>query len=955
MMSKNKYLDIFYQNVRGLRTKTETFYNNLALSSTDIAMITESWLCDGILNSELACPSHYDIFRRDRGSLGGGVMIACATKLCARARPDLDREDIECIWITIPRRSLNILQDIHVACIYLPPDSLLSLRLHKFITIFKSVIETYPNDYFILGGDFNLPCLDWTANPLKVLKKCSVEVQEASYELINIMAYFNFTQYNFIKNVSNNILDLFFSNVLIEVTKPNFSLVTEDNYHPPLEIRLCDIMVPHIKRNFKTKMLFYKCDYNVLNEYLLKQDWSFISSAINIQNIIEIFYQTLNSAISIHVPCKVINKQYKYPPWYNSAIINIIKEKNKYHRLWKKYNNPIDYDSFSLLRSRLKKQVQKGYQRYIEASQAQIKINPKLLWTYINAKRANVSNYPAEMQYKSHKFCNEMDICNAFNNFFQENFSPPLVQYNLSKISNVCCIDNISSVHIAIDDMKKLLKSLDCSKGAGSDCIPPIFFAKTTQSLADPLCRIFNICFDIGYFPEVWKTANIVPIHKKGTKLLIDNYRPISILNVLSKVMERIVHNNIYPLIVSNVPSQQHGFIKGRSTNTNLGIFVSDVFEGMNDGCQVDVVYTDFSKAFDRVDHVILLYKLQVLGIHGNLLRWMESYLRNRSQAVVMAGHRSDYVSVPSGVPQGSILGPLLYAAYLFDVNNCFHFAKFLMYADDTKIYAKIKDINDALSLQDDLNRLCSYYRQNRIDINVSKCSQISFTRKKITLNYEYHLDNITIKRGEQIKDLGIVFDSKMTMIDHISLIITKAYKNLGFVLRVSKPFSDVNCIKLLYYSYVRSILEYCCNIWDPYYITHTQNIEKIQIKFLKHLDFKANHTRIGYSESCKFHNLDTLYNRRLLLNMMFLYDVINNKIDSPELTSLFVNLNAPNKRTRHTVLFSCPPSHSNYCYNSLVPRTLRTYNKKFSDNCDIFYDGKTSFKKVIIYTLNNS
>lgn len=208
----------------------------------------------------------------------------------------------------------------------------------------------------------------------------------------------------------------------------------------------------------------------------------------------------------------------------------------------------------------------------------------------------------------------------------------------------------------------------------------------------------------------------------------------------MSKLFEKVVHTFIYPVLSVSIPVEQHGFIKERSTTTNLAVFVDHVLNGMDGGSQVDVVYTDFEKAFDRVDHIILLRKLYELGIRGSLLRWMESYVRNRSQAVVVGGFCSNFVEIPSGVPQGSILGPLLYASYLYDVGDCFKHARYLMYADDTKVYMKIRSETDCSILQEDLTRLGEYYAENRIDINVNKCSFISFTRKKKPVDYEYSM-----------------------------------------------------------------------------------------------------------------------------------------------------------------------------------------------------------------------
>jgi hypothetical protein len=546
------------------------------------------------------------------------------------------------------------------------------------------------------------------------------------------------------------------------------------------------------------------------------------------------------------------------------------------------------------------------------------------------------------------------DVCIAFNNFFVRNFSQPSNTNMTCLPRDTFILDSVDDVRVTEEYIYKILKNLDVTKGAGCDGIPPIFFVKSARSLSVPVAWIFNRCLQIGYFPNIWKQAFIVPIHKKGLRTVIENYRPISILNVLSKVFERVVHSSIYPLLARSIPTEQHGFIKRRSTVTNLGVFVDYVLFNMNGGSQVDVIYTDFEKAFDRVDHIILLRKLYELGVQGSLLRWFESYLRNRSQAVVVGGYCSDFAGIPSGVPQGSILGPLLYASYLYDVGTCFKEARFLMYADDTKIFMRVKNNTDCNALQADLIRLEQYYRENRIGININKCSCISFTRKKRIINFEYFINNIKIAKSASVKDLGVQMDSKLSFSDHTELIKNKAYKSLGFVLRVGRPFSDIDCLKVLYYCYVRSILEYCSIIWNPQYITYSQSLEKMQEKFTKHLNFRTQYRSNSYGESCRYHRLVTLSNRRILADMSFLHGICNGYIDSPELASKLLSFCAPKVRTRHTKLFAVTSSKTNYAQNGLVNRLHRTFNNKFNST-DIFHCSKSLFRRDVLGVLDEN
>lgn len=456
-----------------------------------------------------------------------------------------------------------------------------------------------------------------------------------------------------------------------------------------------------------------------------------------------------------------------------------------------------------------------------------------------------------------------------------------------------------------------------------------------------------------GVFPSLWKAALIVPVHKKGSKSDIKNYRPISILNTISKVFEKIVHSIIYSVIVNGIGPYQHGFIKRRSTTSNLATFSNYVICNMEAGGQVDVIYTDFEKAFDRVDHVILLSKLQNLGIHGDLLRWVRSYLSRRSQAVVVGGYRSDFVSIPSGVPQGSLLGPLFYCAYLYDVRSCFEYAKHLLYADDMKIYLRIRSRLDCELIQRDLNSLYQYYTRNNININISKCQCISFTRCKKPINYMYSFDNKIIERVDAVRDLGVMLDSKLLFSQHVDSIVNKASRNLGFVMRTCKPFRNLHSLKIVYFAYVRSILEYCSPIWSPQYKVYNSRLEGLQKRFIKYLNFKSNKRHASYHADCSHYHLLPLVDRREMLDMLLLFDILRGKIDSGELLSC-IEFCTQRSRTRHTHLFSVPSHRSNYGSNAVMTRLPRLYIDKF-ESLDIFHLSKLAFRKSLVGMLTDS
>ena len=288
----------------------------------------------------------------------------------------------------------------------------------------------------------------------------------------------------------------------------------------------------------------------------------------------------------------------------------------------------------------------------------------------------------------------------------------------------------LSNQVIDCEAIYKKLNNLDCNKGAGPDGIPPIFIHKCAAELVLPLSLIFNESLSSGDFPSEWKVAKVVPIHKSNNDDIVSSYRPISILSTVAKIFESLICPRIQNHLKLYLSEEQHGFVESRSTSINLILFTELLTQTIDSGHQVDVIYTDFSKAFDKVSHGILIGKLRAYGITGSLLSWLSSYLTDRSFYVVVNGFRSSLRNISSGVPQGSHLGPVLFNFFINDIPNIFQFSATFMYADDLKLVKIIKSKDDASDLQSDLQRLVQWCQINKMHLNSSKCYHVKYTRK---------------------------------------------------------------------------------------------------------------------------------------------------------------------------------------------------------------------------------
>nr|CAI5852317.1 unnamed protein product [Callosobruchus analis] len=264
--------------------------------------------------------------------------------------------------------------------------------------------------------------------------------------------------------------------------------------------------------------------------------------------------------------------------------------------------------------------------------------------------------------------------------------------------------------------------------------------------------------------------------------------------------------------LVSNC---QFGFIKGRSTVENLVSYKTDLLEALEKGHQVDAIYTDFSKAFDRVNFDILLSKLSALGFSHDSVLWLRSFLIGRTQSVKIGGHISDKFNVTSGVPQGSHCAPILFTLFVNDISDVMSYSKAIMFADDLKIYRTIKDVGDSAGIQNDLDALWQWTQRNHLYLNIEKCFCISFFKTKRRICTVYSLNNDILTYMSTAKDLGMLFDERLSFVDHICKTSLKAMQMLGFVWRNCKDFST-NTFRTLYCSLVRPNLEYATVVWSP-------------------------------------------------------------------------------------------------------------------------------------------
>jgi Reverse transcriptase (RNA-dependent DNA polymerase) len=518
-------------------------------------------------------------------------------------------------------------------------------------------------------------------------------------------------------------------------------------------------------------------------------------------------------------------------------------------------------------------------------------------------------------------------VTNLFSNYFSTINSPlskPLTSPNL--IPSYSFLP--SSVKFTIDDVSQFLSSLRNIKSIGPDGIQGHFLYILRDVIAWPIYLLCKKSFDSGTFPSSLKLGSIIPILKSGNQALVTNYRPITTLSHLSKLFETIVLNSIRPSLNNILCEEQHGFRPGHSTITCNLILSSYVFDSFRQQSQVDVIYTDFSKAFDRVNHRLLIQTLDCLGIGEPLLSWLRSYLSDRPYFVSASGFTSNTFYTCSGVPQGAVLSPLLFALFVNSAPSILHHSKLLIFADDMKLFLKIKSPSDCNLLQADLQRLIEWSDSLGLPLNISKCSIMSFFRRSSPYIFPYFISNTSLNRVDSIRDLGFIFTHNFSPNKHIESISCKSLKLLGFISRITQEFHLSSSFMSLYCSLVRPTLEYGSVLWDPQTACASATIERVQRKFLRLAAFRLNiaHPPHDYSPILQTLHLSSLADRRHISNLSFLSKLFSNKIDSHELIS-FLNFKILIRSTRSTIPFLIPPSATFFLDSSPILRLMRAAN----------------------------
>lgn len=918
-------LRIYYQNVRGIRSKTNDLLQAIKANDYNVIILTESWLKEGIFNREFI-DDRYEVLRRDRSrstsskSDGGGVVVA----IIKSPRYTIINEDewttssVEDLWFTL--KPANGGKSISFSCVYIPGD----LDTARFETYTENValrVNSSEDHTFVVVGDFNAPKFastqkDETTPRISLIREM---MDEAGLE-----------QFNTIRSntISNNLLDLVFCNKPINVEECTDPLLKIDEYHPPLvaTIEVNHTSIPDVEVKFRN---YKRADWRQINNDLMNVNWPrewMISQTVDEK--VQQFYAVIDRTLDKYCP-EVTKRAQHHPCWFSRDTKRLLGKKKIFHQKWKRHQNQKDHAAFSKFRAQAKDSISKDFRQHNIKYEELIKSDPKAFWKFVNSKKVNGAGVSDYIRLGDKVAYNRKEAVELF----AEHFSSVYLEDDATNAAEESepreSPEDWTEIFIPMCKIYEKLQALDTKKAPGPDKLPPILFRRCATALTFPLFIIYNDSIRSGIFPSQWKLAHVTPIHKDNSPHDASNYRPISKLSIAAKIFDNILADELFERFQDVIIPQQHGFFRKRSTVTNLLDYTEKLQRSLDRAGQTDVIYTDFSKAFDKVSHSKLLEKLRAYGIRGRLLDWFKSYLTERLQKVQLGDFLSSPINVSSSIVQGSHIGPTLFSLFINDIGEILKDVNFCIFADDLKIFKEINTVNDAEILQINLDRLDEYVRTNHLDLNVKKCVSSSFTKR--TVNFIYHPYKIRenyLERRLEMRDLGITFDSQLNFNEHIDNICKKARRMLGFIMRVGKNFCNPFTFTTLYSSLVRSNLEYASVIWNPHTQCQKQKIERIQHKFLHFVArtcFPLTND-VSYQEMESRLNLDTLALRRTFADVKFTTKSFNNLIDGSTYIHNFTVVE-PNKRTRNTSSFQPTASRTDQGKFSVANRLMTTYN----------------------------
>lgn len=793
------------------------------LTQIDIVFVVETWLNCSVSDAELSAEGQYQVFRRDRGSRGGGVLILVKKGiLCREVSVSSDCEAV-CVDILADGGRCRFI------CAYLSNTGQSAIRLEQMTTLCQLLDSLCETDAeVVVCGDFNLPGIDW--NALILDDGAPIENVFINCCLMNGLV-------QMVEGVTRpanpsgvgTLLDL----VLASDPGQIENLQIRD---PPINSDHNAIYFDFLKGIPLTKdhvggYDFWRGDYECIALCLTKVHWrSIFSSCRNVDEMYTCFVQCLHTLFEMFIP---------------------VRSKIKAHHQLRSYLGKLTQLMGKNDDLKLQKKLEKATRRLriLEESNLDFK-DARSFYRYAN-KRLKGRETLGPITSGDTLITCDAEKSKIFGEFFSSVYVEPSHRNTCHECGReysfqLCyggectfclrrsdqCSSQAAPLKFSVEDVLQKIKDLPAKCSHAPDGIPPIVVKKLAREIAEPLHIIYQRSYNDGEVPSLFKQSIVTPVFKKGLRSDVENYRPIAQGCIACIVFEKLLVDHITTYLSSHVlmDGEQHGFVKGRSTATQLVTTTQDWSCFINKKMPFDVIYFDLSKAFDRVPHARLLCKLKETGLDKATFRWIHSYLQNRTCAVKINNTIGETFSCKSGVPQGSSIGPLLFCIFMLDLKKFIPSAvTYKLYADDLKMYCPVDQAIGAVSLQGAVDGLSRWCDQNDMLIAADKCVVMKY--KASDTKYVYN--GTLIPEKSETRDLGVIVSPQLDFRSHLTATLKSITALVNTIFRCFSVKRTEFYVRL-YKTLVIPRLLYCCEVWRPYHKKYIDALERAQGRFIK-------------------------------------------------------------------------------------------------------------------------
>ena len=954
-------LKVLHLNIHGLACKITELKNLLYVLekrnvNIDIIMLCETFVNEQNINMCTIPNYQYESMHR-KNTIRGGVGLFISNRLRYKLRPDLTLFEeglFESIFIEVTNNNKHLV----AGEVYRIPGTNEKNFIDKYSCIVQKVSEE--NKDLVIGADQNLDLL-----------KYAYHTNTSNFLNLNLSSGIlpTITKPSRVTHQTATLIDNIYSNCNIALLARSAILVSHISDHFP-----CILILDKVQKRKSMPIKFMQRQMTeekiiAIQNDLSGKDWSILEN-LDVNFGYHFFLEMMTDTIDRHAPLKEVTipaKKVIHEPWMTKGLLKSAEKCNSMHKsvigLDRTDQRYLLYIMYRNNYNEIKRKAKKEY--YEDKIQSHMH-NSSKLWQIMNeiiGKKHDKSSVTDEFLINGQMTTDPYDISNGFCKYFSNvgaDLAKKLPTTNINPNSYLKSSQQ-NSFFISPTDAQEIIRvigSLKSKNSTGYDNISNKTMKLFKSEIAEPLSILFNKSFQAGIVPDTMKLAKVLPIFKSKDKYIMTNYRPISLLPCLSKVLEKVMHKRLYRYLDQNnlLYCSQYGFRTSHSTINAITELYTQVIKGFEERKFTLCVFLDLSKAFDTIDHKTLLDKLHNYGIRGTALEWFRSYLSNRKQYVIYNNHKSDILDIKYGVPQGSVLGPLLFIIYMNDLQNVLKSANAILYADDSNLAITGDNVIRLFSdMRLEISKLIKWFHANKLTLNLTKTQYILFKphNLQIPCNLDdtciLEFDGNEIKRKDFTKFLGMNVDNHMSWCQQYNHLRTKLSRAI-YIMNCAKHLLPTTCLTLLYYSLFYSHLTYGMLLWGNSMVESNQNkiikLQKKAVRIVGKARYNANTDPI-------FANLKLLKVKDIiqLENVKYMYQITHRSLPKPLLDTFISNADVHNYNTRRRNDPRIIDRHYSYLDKSFICRGPATWSNLGNEikNAPSYHALCKRFKKHIL------